>query len=161
MIYKVKEKFWSIGNSFSITDSDGETKFFVKGNAFSWGDRLSFQNERNEELAVIDQKLFSFKPKYQILIGGSVFAEIVKEWSWLGKKFTLDVPGPNDYKIEGSFWDHEFTFFRNDTVAAKVTRKLFNLTDTYSVEISDDEDAVSILCTCIVIDQILHDENKQ
>ena len=152
MIYQIKEKFWSLGNDFSINDSKGSPQFYVKGNVFSWGHNLSFRNKNN------DQKLFSFKPKYKIIINGKDFAEITKEWSWFNKKFTLNVPGPNDYTIEGSFWNHEFTFKRNNKIVAKITKKFFNLTDTYSIDISDEEDKVSILCTCIVIDQILDDE---
>ena len=33
------------------------------------------------------------------------FAEVIKEFSWFKSKFTLDVPGPNDYTIGGSFWE--------------------------------------------------------
>ena len=85
---------------------------------------------------------------------------MTKEFSWFNKQFSLDVPGPNDYTIEGSFWDHEYVFVRGGRNVAIVTRRLFSLTHTYSVEIMDREDAVSILATCIVIDQVLHDEKK-
>ena len=44
MIYRIKEKFWGLGNSFNITDKDGNDCFIVKGAAFSWGDKLSFQD---------------------------------------------------------------------------------------------------------------------
>jgi len=38
-----------------------------------------------------------------------------------------------------------------------VGKEFFSLTDVYGVEIVDGEDVVSILATCIVIDQVLHD----
>ena len=82
MIYRIKEKFWSLGNNFSITDEQGEAAFRVKGKAFSIGDKLSFQDMEGNELAFIEQKLLTLKPKYQIIIDGREFAEIVKEWSW-------------------------------------------------------------------------------
>jgi uncharacterized protein YxjI len=160
MSFRIKEKFWSLGNKFSITDADGELQYYVDGRAFSWGDKLSFQDSDGNELAFISQKLLSWKPRYQILIDGNFFAEVVKEWTWFNKKFTLDVPGPNDYTIDGSFWEHEFTFQRQGKTVATVSRKFWAWTDSYGVDIIDSEDEVAVLCACIVIDQVLHDESS-
>jgi len=161
MIYRIKEKFWSWGNDFTITDEYGNDKFFIDGQAFSWGDKLSFQDMQGNELAFISQKLLSMKPRYQIFVNGEIFAEVVKEYSWLKQKFTLDVPGPNDYEITGSFWQHEFEFLRSGRTVASVSKSYWDWTDSYGVNIIDGEDDVSILCACIVIDQVLYDdENK-
>ena len=157
MIYRIKEKFWSFGNDFAITDQQGVPQFHVDGAAFSWGDQLSFQDTSGNELAFIRQKLMSFKPRYQIVINGNVFAEVIKEWSWFNKVFTLDVPGPNDYTIEGKFWQHEYEFNRGGRMVARASKNFWGWTDSYGVDIVDGEDSLSILCTCIVIDQVLHD----
>ena len=160
MIYKIKEKFWSWGNKFTITDEQNNSRFVVDGQAFSWGDKLSFQDLEGNELAFINQRLMSLMPRYQILTNGTVFAEVIKEFSWFQQKFKLDVPGPNDYEIDGSFWQHEFNFTRSGRKVASVSKKLWAWTDSYGVNIVDGEDDVSILCACIVIDQVLHDENN-
>lgn len=160
MIYKIKEKFWSWGNKFIITDEQNNSQFVVDGQAFSWGDKLSFQDLEGNELAFINQRLMSLMPRYQILTNGTVFAEVIKEFSWFQQKFKLDVPGPNDYEIDGSFWQHEFNFTRSGRKVASVSKKLWAWTDSYGVNIVDGEDDVSILCACIVIDQVLHDENN-
>ncbi|MEZ5941717.1 MAG: LURP-one-related family protein [Planctomycetaceae bacterium] len=157
MLYKIKEAFWSWGDDFTITDLNGETAFLVDGQAFSWGDKLSFQDASGRELAFISQTLLSWKPRFQILIDGEVFAEVVKEWTWFNQEFTLDVPGPNDYTINGSFWKHEFEFERGGRIVARVSKDFWGWTDSYGVDIDDDEDHIAILCTCIVIDQVLHD----
>ena len=161
MIYGIKEKFWSWGNDFTITDQLGAPQFLIDGQAFSWGDKLSFQDMQGNELAFISQKLFSFQPRYQILVNGNLFAEVVKEFTWFKKKFTLDVPGPNDYEIDGSFWEHEFEFRRSGRRVASVSKSYWDWTDSYGVDIIEDEDEVSILCACIVIDQVLHDDDRR
>lgn len=158
MAYRIKEKFWSLGNSFNITDEAGNEKFVVKGEAFSWGDQLSFQDTSGKELAHISQKLLTMTPKYEIVRDGKHFAEVVKEFSWLNEQFSLDLPGPNDYSIEGAFWTHDYTFSRKSGVVATVSKDLWGWTDCYGVQIVDGEDDVAILCACIVIDQVLHDD---
>jgi len=161
MIYRIKEKFWSWGNDFTITDENGQPAFIVDGAAFSWGKKLSFQDLSGNELAFISQKLISWKPRYQIYTNGELFAEVTKEASWFKQKFTLDIPGPNDYSIDGSFWKHDYTFTRASGIVATVSKNLWGWTDSYGVKIIDGEDDITILCACIVIDQVLHDEKNK
>ncbi|WP_193211752.1 LURP-one-related family protein [Luteolibacter marinus] len=160
MIYQIREKFWSWGDDFVIRDSAGNTAFRVEGEAFSWGDKLSFQDPAGRELAFIAQKMFSMMPRYEIHRNGSLFAEVVKEFGWFSKEFTLDVPGPNDYTIQGRFWTHDYEFIRGGRVVATVDKEFFSMSDTYGVRIAEGEDEVSILAACIVIDQVLHDESE-
>ena len=160
MIFAIKEAFWSWGKDFAINDDKGKPVYRIVGKAFSWNNKLSFQDVRGNELAKINQKLLSLRPRYEIFIDDQKFAEVIKEWSWLKQKFTLDIPGPNDYTITGSFWQHEFTFEQQGKVVANVSKKMFDWSDSYSVDIVDGEDIVAILCTCIVIDQVLHDDSS-
>ena len=125
MRYVIRERFWSWGDDFNIFDENKAPVFLVDGQAFSWGDKLSFQDMNGNELAFISQKLLSWKPKYEIYRNGGLFAEVVKEFSWFNKKFTLDVPGPNDYSIEGSFWLHDYAFVRGGRSVAVVSKALW------------------------------------
>ena len=73
--------------------------------------------------------------------------------------FTLDVPGPNDYTVAGSFWDHEYRFERSGREVALVSKALWSWSEYYGVEIEEGEDDLSILATCIVIDLVNHDDD--
>ena len=48
-------------------------------------------------------------------------------------------------------------FLRAGREVASISKSRWAWTDSYGVEIIDGEDEISILCTCIVIDQVLHD----
>ncbi len=160
MRYQIKQKAFSLGDQYMIRDAQGEPAFKVEGKVFSWGDSLSFRTAAGAELARIEQKLFSWKPTYRIHRDGELFAEVIKEWTWLYKQFTLDVPGPNDYTIDGSFWEHEYAFTRGGRQVAAVSKKFWSWADTYGVDIIDGEDDQAILATCIVIDLVLHDPDN-
>jgi len=154
MRYQLKQKVWSWGNQFVIRNELDDPVYKVAGKVFSWGDSLSFQDTTGEELARIEQRLFKLMPQYEIRINGQLFAEVLQEWSWLKKRFTLDVPGPNDYTITGSFWEYEFTFERGGQTVAKVSKEFFALGDTYGVDIFDDENQLAILSTVVVVDLV-------
>ena len=122
---------------------------------------MSFQDDSTrEELAFISQKMFSWKPRYEIHRDGRMFAEVVKEFSWFKSKFTLDVPGPNDYEITGSFWDHDYEFTRRGRTVATVSRKYFTFADSYGIDIVSGEDDVVILATAVVVDLVCHDDKS-
>lgn len=160
MRYAIKEKYWSWGDTYYVYDENREPVFQVVGQPFSWGSNLSFQDTAGQELAQIRQTLLSWKPRFQILREGVQFAEVIKEFSWFSKSFTLDVPGPNDYTISGEFWQHRYQFARAGRAVAQITKKMWSWTDTYGIEIVDGEDDVAILCSAIVIDQVLHDDKN-
>ena len=157
-VYLIKEKFWTIGNDFEIFNEEREVIFKIKGKPFSWDNKLSFEDMAGNELAFINQKLISLKETYQIYRQNEHFADLVKEFSWLEKEFILDVPGPNDYKIKGKFWSHEYTFMRDEGIVATVSDKRCHFADSYLVDIKEGEDEVSILAAVIIIDQILSDQ---
>ena len=76
MRYVIKERFWSWGDDFYLFDDQQQKVFFVDGEAFSWGDKLSFQDLNGNELACISQKLFSWMPTYEINRNGALFAQV-------------------------------------------------------------------------------------
>lgn len=92
-----------MGNCFNITDENDVPVYYVEGKVFSWGDKLSFQDAGRRELAFIDQKLWSWLPRYRILVNGAIFAEVLKEWAWLKPKFGIHASSPNSDRIDGSF----------------------------------------------------------
>jgi uncharacterized protein YxjI len=150
-----------MGDDFTIRDDAGNDVFFVDGKAFSMGHKLSFQDMQGNELAYIEQKLMSFKKRYEVYRGGHLFAEVVKEVSFFKDKYTVDIPGPNDYEVSGKFWDHEYAFIRSGRQVAEVSKKHFSFADSYGVTIADGEDDITILATAIVIDLVKQDEKKR
>ena len=157
MRYMMKQKMFSIGDDYKIKDADGNEKFFVDGKAFSIGSKLSFQDMEGKELAYISQKLLALKKTFHIYRDGELFADVVKDWTFFKDNFTIDVPGPNDYKVKGDFIDHEYEFVRDGETVAEVSKKFFSIRDTYGIDIVDGEDDITILSTAVVIDQICHE----
>jgi uncharacterized protein YxjI len=159
MRYVMKQKMFSLGDDFVIKDADGNDVFFVDGRAFSLGNQLSFQDMEKHELAFIKQRLLAWGATYELHRNGAVAAVVKKElFTFFHCAFSIDVPGPNDLDAEGNFVDHEYVFKRNGRIVATVSKRWFSFTDTYGVEIDDDEDAVLILASTVVIDMACHED---
>ncbi|HAB18785.1 MAG TPA: LURP-one-related family protein [Verrucomicrobiota bacterium] len=161
MIYVLKQRFWSLGNNFHIRDSAGRDVFQVNGRILSLGDKLSFQDLQGRELIFIRQKVLSWGLTYYLEREGQVIAEVRKHlFTFLKCKFTVDVPGPDDFEAQGNLLDHEYTITRRDRVAATISKRWFTWTDTYGVETADGEDDVLLLAAAVVIDLACHQENR-
>ena len=161
MRYVMREKLLSWGNDFHIKDADGTDVFFVDGKAFSFGDKLSFQDMSGNELAFIRQKLLSWGPTYEITRGGKLAAVVKKSlFTFFRCQFTVDVPGPDDIEADGDFLHHEYQFTRHGSAVASVSKKWFSWSDTYGVDIAPGEDDVLILASTVVIDQACHDGDR-
>src|SRR4051812_18564584 len=109
MRYLLKQKFFSFGDDYIITDESGRERFFVDGRAFSLGDKLSFKDMAGDEHAFIKQKLLAWGPTYEIWYGNDLAAVVKKQlFTFFNCKFNVDVPGPDDLEASGDFLDHEY-----------------------------------------------------
>lgn len=161
MKFLMKQALFAWGNTFDIFDEAGRPVFHVKGAVFSWGDKLSFMDAEGRELAYIAQRMFSWGKAYEVSVGGAPFAEIRKEFTFFSDKYTVDVPGPNDYEVRGDFWDHEYTFFRRDVPVAQVSKRFFAWSDTYGIELYAGSEPLPALATAVVIDLINQAERRR
>ncbi|MFO0953234.1 MAG: LURP-one-related family protein [Isosphaeraceae bacterium] len=158
MRYVLRQKILSWGEDFTIHDESGREVYYVDGKAFSLGHQLSILDFAGREQAYIRQKLLSWGPSYTVERGGEVLAVVRKHLSTLfACKFTVDVPGPDDLEASGGLLDHEYTFERGGRTVARVTKHWVSFSDSYGVEIDDDEDQVLILASAVVIDLACHD----
>lgn len=161
MRYQIREKLFSFGDDFWIEDGDGNRVFLVDGRAFTLlREKLVIRDAAGNELGFLGEKLISLRKAYEIHCGGVHVATVRKDlFNFLRCRFTVDVPGPDDYEARGSFLDHEYTFTRGDRTVATVSKRWLTLRDTYGVEIEPGENDLLILASAVVIDQICHDRD--
>ena len=159
MRFMMRQKFWSLGDDFVIRDEDGNDRYLVDGRAFSIGNQLSIQDMEGRELASIHERLLSWGPTYEIRQPGQAATVVRKEhFTFFYCKFEIDGPGSQNYEATGDFLDHEYEIQSGYGTAALVTKKWFTLTDSYGIEIADQEEPVLLLATAVVIDLICHDQ---
>jgi uncharacterized protein YxjI len=161
MRYLIREKLFSLGDDFWIQDEAGRNVFLIDGRAFTLlREKLVLKDAAGNELGFLREQFISLRKAYEIHVGGQHVATVRKDLFNLFRcRFTVDVPGPDDYEAQGSFLDHEYTFHRHGRTVATVAKNWFSFRDTYAVDIADGEDAVLLLASAVVIDQLCHDQD--
>lgn len=159
MIFKVRQRVFSFGDTFTIVDTYDMDRYQVQGKVFSLGDKLSFQDMEGRELYYIEQKLMRLLSEYDIYRDGIIEATCKKRFTLLGSKFDISSRRGN-YTIEGRPLNYNYQVYRDDALVATVDKQFFSFTDTYGVDINDDEDYGFILSLVIVIDQVVHSDKS-
>ena len=144
-----KQKFFSWLDSYDVFDVTGETVFTVKGQ-LAWGHCLKIFDSYGEEIGTVRERVLTFLPKFELYYKDNYIGCISKEFSLFKPKFDIDF---NGWHVEGDFfeWDYEI-YDGNGALMAVVSKELFNFTDTYSIDLKDDSNALGVLMLVLAID---------
>jgi uncharacterized protein YxjI len=164
MRYVLREKIFSLLDTFVIRDGRGKAVYEVRARFFSIGNKLVLKDMRGKPLAVIKQRLLTLWPSYRILIGGRTAATVRKRWTFFRSRFVIKARGKAHYEVSGDFLHHEYRIRQQGEEVARVSKKWLSLSDSYGIEIDNSQPQVLLLACAVVIDQICHsgrdDERK-
>jgi uncharacterized protein YxjI len=144
-----KQRFFSWLDSYDVFDEAGNVRFTVRGE-LSWGHLLRIYDAEGREVGSVREKIFSWLPRFEIYIGERQVGSICKEFTFFRPKFNIDY---NGWRIDGDWfeWDYEI-HSSNDQIVARISKELWNWTDTYSIDVLRPEDALCALMLVIAID---------
>lgn len=180
--FAVQEKAISFtGEDFDVFDAQTGSPFLTVRGAMMHlpgKDKMRIKTASDdEEVAVIDRKLMTVTPTYDLYRGGmgaEKIGWIEKEIVALTETFDVYMEGkggigpfkpPPAYKIEGNFIERNFVMKNTDgQVVAKISKDgliQFDAFNHYQVQVAEGMDAVLVLvCTC-AIDEEFDEEHKE
>ena len=142
-----KQRLFSWFDSYDIYDEDGNVVYEVKGQ-LDWGHCLKVY-QSNVHLASIKQVLLTFIPRFEIYKDDQYAGSISKEFSFFVPRYNIDF---NGWHIEGDIFEWDYQIYDDSKVIASISKELFNLTDTYVLNIIDPKDALDVLAFVLAID---------
>lgn len=144
-----KQRFFSWFDSYDIFDESGNVAYIVKGQ-LAWGHCLKIFDAYGNELGTVQERIFSFLPKFEIYRGESYIGCISKEFSFFKPRFNIDY---NGWQVEGNFFEWDYTICDSAGMSvAEVSKELFNWTDTYVIDVRNPQDALAALMLVLAID---------
>ena len=144
-----KQRLFSWFDSYDIYNESGETMYTVKGQ-FGWGHRLKVFDAFGNEIGLLEERLLTWLPKFDMYLGDQYIGCIRREFSFFRPKFNIDC---NGWHIEGDFFEWDYTILNHTgQQVASVCKELFNWTDTYLIDIDDPRDSLCALMLVLAID---------
>lgn len=144
-----KQRFFSWLDSYDVFDEDGQTVYTVKGQ-LSWTHKLKIFDVNDRVVGTVEEAFLTWLPRFEIYIGDRYVGCIKKEFTFFTPKFSIDC---NGWSVKGDFfeWDYEI-YDGNGALMAVVSKELFNFTDTYSIDLKDDSNALGVLMLVLAVD---------
>ena len=144
-----KQRLFSWFDSYDIYDERGNVIYVVKGE-LAWGHCLRIYDAAGNYVATIQEKIFTFLPKFEMYIGDRYIGNINKEFTFFSPKFNIEC---NGWQVDGDFWqwDYEILDAYGNNVAV-ISKQLFNWTDTYVIDVPNSENVLCALMVVLAID---------
>ena len=145
----LKEKILSILDSFNVYDENDNIYFKVKGKVALTHKQAIFDAKGNEA-GVVKEKIIDILPNFLLYKDGKKVGTCRKRISVIRPKFEIDF---NGWDIKGNWpeWDYSIVDKNGKTVAT-ISKKLLRLTDTYVIDVKDEDDALDALMVVLAID---------
>jgi len=155
MHYQIKKKAFSLGDTFTITDAQGEPTYTAKSVILSIGHQLDLVDIAGHPVSHIKQRVPSLAPDYLISRDGQLVVEVRRDLlNLLHPHFAMEGPG-GSYDVHGDWLNWNYTVESGGQQIAHIDKQ-FALTDTYQVDVADGGDIPTILCLAIILDEVAH-----
>ena len=148
----IRQKVFSWGDKFTVMNDHGEDRYYVEGEIFSWGKKLHVYDLNGNEAAFIQQKVFSFLPRYFVYVEGEQVAGIVKEFTFLFPRYSIEGLG---WDIEGRFMAHDYEITQGGRPIVTIHKEWMTWGDCYELDIADPNDEIVALAVVLTIDCVL------
>jgi uncharacterized protein YxjI len=159
MRYLVREKVFSIGDDFWVTDEHGDKVFLVDGKALRLRETFELKDASGAVAATVRKKLLALRDTMEIERDGTVIATVKKALiSPLHHRSVVDLAGGGELEAVGNILDKEFEIRSDGMVLAHVSRSWFRLRDTYGVDVAPGQDDALMLSIAVCLDRIHHEE---
>ena len=144
-----KQKMFSWFDSYDIYAENGTVLYTVKGQ-LSWGHCLKIFDAAGREVGMVNERIFTFLPKFEMYEDGKYVGCISKEFSFFKPTFNIDC---NGWHIDGDLfeWDYRIVNSFGGPVA-QITKEIWNWTDTYVIDVRDPGDALCAMMLVLAID---------
>ena len=146
----IKQRIFSWTDSYDVYDETGEARYEVRAELFSFGHKIHVYDKRTgAEVGSIHEKLFTFLPRFEIVINGRVQGTVSKELSFLRPRYSVDYRG---WDIEGDFMGWDYRVMAGSTQIMSISKELFNWSDTYVLRYTNPANEMPGLLLVIAID---------
>lgn len=144
----IKEKIFSLHNKYYVKNEQDQDILEISSKVISLGSKTWIKKLDGTELAYVEQELFHLMPNYNIIINNQIICSIKKKFNFFKNNYELS----NNYRVEGSFINHEFVVYNSQNAkVGQINRKFFTIGDQYIIDIYDENDYLLILLIIVAI----------
>ena len=160
--YMVRQRMFSTGDDFWITDEHGDRAFLVDGKAMSIRQTLEIKDPSGAVAASVHKRLTALRDSREIERDGQLIATVRREmFAPLHHKSSIDLADGRTLEAMGNLPGREYDIRDGSHTMARVSRAWFTMRDTYGVDVVPGEDEAMLLAAAVCLDRIHHEEDER
>jgi uncharacterized protein YxjI len=166
MVYLYKrQKVFAITENFTYFDAHQNPVYTARGSFFQLPKQYQMFDARQPHAPIIEvtRKFWSFMPKYIVrdLTTGLIAFKIKQRFTIGRSHFDIITPDGHHFRIEGSFWAHDFRVFNPmGREIIQVRKKVLAWSDTYEIMIDETQIPIHLAAAItLTIDCAIHSNN--
>lgn len=140
-----------------MKDFQGNDRYFVEGEVFSFGKKLHIYNKNRQEIAFIKQEMLTWMPRYSVFVGERQVAQVVKEFSLFLPQYYIE---GLDWNVEGDFFAHEYQIRKAGRLIASISKEWMSWGDSYELSIDESVEEAMALAVVLAIDAVIDSSRK-
>ena len=113
--------------------------------------RLHIYDHEGNEAACL-QQVFSFMPKYEVIVNNHMIAVVKKKFSFPRSEYEIE---GLDWHVDGGWHEHEYEITNDSRVIVSVHKEWMSWGDSYEIDVKDPLDEVNALAVVLAIDAVL------
>jgi uncharacterized protein YxjI len=145
----IKQRIFSWTDTYDIYDESGNSKYFVKADFLTLGHVIHIHNRNHQEAGCVRQKIVTFLPKFDLMIGGNTVGTLKKEFTFFSPRYYLDC---NGWVVQGDVFRWNYDVVSNGETIMHITKEFLHFGDTYVLDIPDEKNEIICLLIAIAID---------
>lgn len=153
----IKQRVFSWTDSYDVYDENEMPKYFVKADFFSIGHRIRVFDLNQCEVGMIQEKVISFMPKFEVYINGRMVGNIEKKITFFKPQYQINY---NGWNVEGDFIGWNYSVMNGFNTVMSIFKEPFHWGDTYVIDFRNPQDEIEGLLLTIAIDAANCSKNK-
>lgn len=150
--FRMRERFFEIGEDFTVEDEAGRPAFRVDGKVLTLKKTFVLEDVDGRPLATIREPLVSLRDTVVIDRPGRPAATVKRPLlPHIRPRFHVELPD-GDLEVVGDITGHEYTIRGGRGTVARISRSWFALRDTYGVEVAPGEDAALMISIAVALE---------
>ena len=150
MQLRIKQRVFAWSDTYDVYDESGEARYYVEAEFFTFGHQIHVYDKRSgREVGSIHEKLLTFLPQFEIVIGGQTVGTVRKEFSFFFPRYNVDFKG---WTVDGDIMHWDYSVYHGSRLVMCIQKELLTWGDTYILDYDNVADEIPGLLLVIAID---------
>lgn len=145
----IKQRIFSLVDSFDVFNENGHPKYTVKNQFLSLLHHLTVYDGFGNAVGNVDQRFALFLPTFDISINGSPMGSVSRAFSFFVPQYNVSYQG---WDCEGDLFGYNYEVHDGLRTVATIHKKFFAMSDSYEINIADEKDELMVLMLVMAID---------